>query len=121
MKDSLNGISRAIALVNEVITLLSNTSSLSQSAENKNAIDESLLHAKKASDLAEIQIAEALGYELCKCTFPPQIMLSQGYTEVRDDYSEEYICPRCKKSSIAPPPRRKKMHPRFPRKYKRLR
>ncbi|GEM77006.1 hypothetical protein [Vibrio sagamiensis] len=48
--------------------------------------------------MAEAQIAQALGYQLCKCTFPPQIMLSVGYR----DFEEAFECKLCGKSSQRP-------------------
>lgn len=41
--------------------------------------------------VAEAQIAKGLGYELCKCTWPPQIMLHAGDTE----YGEKFRCSAC--------------------------
>lgn len=48
--------------------------------------------------LADAQAAKALGYHLCQCTFPPQIMLSIG-RHPRGD--ERFQCPRC--NSNEPP------------------
>ena len=64
----------------------------------KKSIEESLEAADRAVKIAEAEIAKSLGYTLCQCTFPPQIMLSMGY----DEYGlERFQCPQCKK--IYPP------------------
>jgi hypothetical protein len=60
--------------------------SLPEGAEKK-AVEKSLEEAESKSQIAEAQIARALGYELCQCTWPPQIMLRVG---------EDLQCPRCK-------------------------
>jgi hypothetical protein len=57
-------------------------------------ITESLERADREIKLGEIQIAQALGYRLCHCTFPPQIMLGVG---LNARGQERFQCPRCKK------------------------
>ena len=41
----------------------------------KKEVDQSLQELSKKLELAEPQIAKGLGYELCKCKWPPQIMV----------------------------------------------
>lgn len=55
--------------------------------------DRKLAEAERTLDLAEVQIARALGYKLCQCTFPPQIMLSQGPHQKYN--TEVFRCPVC--------------------------
>lgn len=43
-----------------------------------------------ADRLEEIEMAQRLGYLLCRCSWPPQIMVMTG-----SDYI--YRCPRCKR------------------------
>jgi hypothetical protein len=42
-------------------------------------IDAALDKASKATAIAEAEFAKALGYELCKCEFPPVPMLTVGH------------------------------------------
>jgi hypothetical protein len=44
--------------------------------------------AESALRKAEVQLANGLGYQLCRCTFPPQITLWS-----KDERTN--ICPRC--------------------------
>ena len=60
----------------------------------KDEIVKKLDDADEQFQLAKIQIAKALGYNLCQCIFPPQIMLSQGYRENNGEY---YKCLKCGK------------------------
>lgn len=60
--------------------------------EQKKTLVSSLDTAERTTGIAEAQIAKGLGYDLCKCTFPPQIMLSIGY----QGSIERYQCPNCK-------------------------
>lgn len=59
----------------------------------REAITSSLNQAERAGQLAEAQIAQALGYRLCQCVFPPQIMLSIGYHSTG---VEQFECSRCR-------------------------
>lgn len=47
-----------------------------------------LEEADKALKATEVQLAKALGYQLCQCTFPPQIMLWKQDRQVK-------VCPNC--------------------------
>jgi len=100
---AMESVKVGISLLAESIGLIKKTQELLPESQDKDAISKSLAEAEKASKLAESQIAQALGYKLCQCTFPPQIMLSQGYKELEHHHEEEFVCPRCNKSSIEPP------------------
>lgn len=50
-------------------------------------VQQKIEEAEKALRASEAQLAKVLGYRLCQCTFPPQIMLW------RED-QEAHICPR---------------------------
>ncbi|WP_444890630.1 hypothetical protein [Microbulbifer sp. DLAB2-AA] len=100
--DEVNGAMESVkvglSLLSDAIGLAKKTKDALPNSKDKDLIDKGLNEAEKASKLAEAQIAQALGYNLCKCTFPPQIMLSAGYKENIEDFR----CPKCSKSSIAP-------------------
>ena len=56
---------------------------------------EQIDRAEQALQAAAAQLAKELGYNLCQCTFPPQIMLSQG---THPSYEVEvFKCPQCNK------------------------
>ena len=52
-------------------------------------VEKKLEEVEQTAKLAEAQIAQGLGYEICRCTFPPQIMLSIG---------EQEQCPKCRRT-----------------------
>ena len=92
-----------LSLFSEAVKLAKTTKDLLPESKDKDVISQSLESADKAARLAEVQVAQALGYQLCKCTFPPQIMLSKGYKQQNYNHEEEYICSNCGKSNIKPP------------------
>lgn len=98
----MEGVKVGLSLFGQALGLVKQTNDLLPDSKDKEAIEKTLEEADKAVKLAEAQIAQVLCYKLCKCTFPPQIMLSNGYKEVDYSQQEEFICPLCKKSSIAP-------------------
>jgi hypothetical protein len=99
---AMESVKIGVSLLGESIGLIKKTKDLLPESKEKDVITKSLIEADKAAKLAESQIALALGYKLCQCTFPPQIMLSQGYKEQKHHHEEEFICIRCSKSSIKP-------------------
>jgi hypothetical protein len=52
-----------------------------------------LAAAEKALQASEVQLAKALDYHLCQCTFPPQIMLRSGRHPNHGD--EIFKCSAC--------------------------
>lgn len=82
--DAFKGITAIIALLKQA------KDHLPDGAEKK-TVEQSLEEIERKSKLAEAKMAQALGYRLCKCTFPPQIMLKTGYSRVHGDH---FQCPR---------------------------
>jgi hypothetical protein len=59
-----------------------------QKGEEKDEMGDTLAQAEQVLVAPNVKLAHDLGYELCKCTFPPQIML----------WNEEMgatVCNRC--------------------------
>lgn len=84
---------KSLALMRDLVNSISKKPDKEQ-AENV------LREAEHAFQLAEAKVAGELKYQLCKCTWPPQIMLSKGFR----DYSEVFKCPRCGKEFPPPTP-----------------
>ena len=68
----------AIAFFRDAIGLAKDANNLLNEGAQKDAVAKALSQAEHSAALAEAQIAQSLGYELCRCTFPPQIMLLVG-------------------------------------------
>lgn len=86
LKSALQMFSKAIVLAKDATALL-------PEGQTKTSLVHSVDAAAQAYALAENQIAQSLCYQLCRCTFPPQIMLSLGYDGER--HVESYRCPKC--------------------------
>ncbi|MGB8181711.1 MAG: hypothetical protein WCF13_05020 [Stellaceae bacterium] len=94
---ALAGIKNGMDTVRSVLDLIKGVKDILPDSTRKTII-ESLERADREIKLGEIQIAQVLGYSLCHCTFPPQIMLGVG-SNPRGQ--ERFQCPRCKK--LEPP------------------
>ncbi len=60
-----------------------------ETGDTKRLIDEALDQADKATKIAEAEVAQALGYALCKCGFSPTPMRTVGYRMARGGSTRE--------------------------------
>jgi hypothetical protein len=56
------------------LDLVKSTVSMIPKGQERQKIDKSLAQAEDALGRADVSLAQQLGYHLCQCTFPPQIM-----------------------------------------------
>ncbi|MET3299667.1 hypothetical protein [Bradyrhizobium diazoefficiens] len=94
-KGIFDGLRSAIGMLRD---LRRNTDASPREGE---LIDAALDNATKAAAIAEAEVAKALGYQLCKCEFPPTPMLTVGNTS-RGGPAAVYECPKCKYNTAAP-------------------
>ena len=91
----------ALDLGRKALEIVKQTKELLPNGTKKDTAKKTLDEAETAFKLAESKIAQELGYQLCRCTWPPQIMLSIEHEE----YGEKFQCLKCKSilSSEMPP------------------
>jgi hypothetical protein len=92
---ALPAIKAGIDVFRNAIGLAKEAKELLPDGAKKDAIERSLAAAEQESKIGQAQIAQALGFTLCKCAFPPPIMLSKGYHPRHGE--ELFECPSCKK------------------------
>jgi hypothetical protein len=65
--------------------------------EESKLIDAALDKASTATAIAEAEVAKALGFELCKCQFPPTPMLTVGHIDngTAKMFGPVFECPKC--------------------------
>jgi hypothetical protein len=99
MKTTFDAVRSAIGMLKDAKELLP------PGDQRESAISQALVTAESTSKLAEAEIAKALGYELCKCEFPPTPMLTVGYHTRSQGHrpgSPVFECPRCGINSAGP-------------------
>jgi hypothetical protein len=84
---SLSAFNEVLSSLGGAIGLLTKVKDLLPDSPEKREAEISIQQAEQAVQHAEVKLAEELDYNLCKCTFPPQIALR------RLDGAE--ICPKC--------------------------
>lgn len=113
MPDPLTIASAAGALkstfdaVRSAIGMLQDAKELLPTGDQRGAaITQALVTAESSSKIAEAEIAKALGYELCKCRFPPTPMLTVGYLDrpvaKRNAGDPVHECPKCGSNTAGP-------------------
>jgi hypothetical protein len=75
-KAGLDTIKATLGIIEEAKDLLPNS-------DQKNRIEMALTHASEKMAEGEAAVANALGYTLCRCQFPPTPMLMVGYLPIR--------------------------------------
>jgi hypothetical protein len=68
------------------------------SPDDQQAFDNAIDRAEQAASLAQAQVAQLLGYQLCRCTFPPAVMLTVGTFNGRAAHIPKgavHQCPSC--------------------------
>src|SRR6266550_7653138 len=100
LKTAFDSVRSAISMVRDVRSLGGGTE------QEKRAIDTALTVASSSTAIAEAQLAQAFGYELCKCDFPPTPMVTVGYRGHRHAGHKEtdpiYECPKCGHNNAGP-------------------
>jgi hypothetical protein len=86
----------------EAISSLRPLKDLFPIGKDKARIEKALEEAEQQGKFAELRIAQALGFQLCRCTSPPQVMLGIDYRRTERS-QESFQCPNCKR--IWPPDR----------------
>lgn len=86
LKDALEAIRLSLSIGREV-------RDAAPSEDQRRALDCALQDAEAAHRLALAEIGKTFGYQLCRCTFPPQVCTRIGYD--RDSGAEKSKCPSC--------------------------
>lgn len=103
MEFDLETLKAGFATLKEAVSAIKGVRDLLPNGEDKEKIEAALEKAEHEMRIAEASIAQGLGYKLCQCTYPPQIMLSVGM----QSGSERFQCPECKqlKPPVRPAPK----------------
>lgn len=91
----LSELSAYIHASRDVLGLLKTMTEMMPKGQDADRAAEGLREAERVLQMSEAQLAKALDYKLCQCSFPPQIMLSKGYHPRHN--TEVFQCPSCDK------------------------
>ena len=83
-----NLLKEGFGLLGTAVAILNKGKDLIPHLEKKQELEKALKEAEEKFGAGKALIAKELGYVLCRCSFPPQIMLTVG-----DEY--HWKCPEC--------------------------
>lgn len=86
----LKMFSEGISILSPLVSMIKSIVDMLPKRE-KEVASQKIIEVEEKLQIAEAQIAKVLGYEICRCTWPPQIMLHAGEAE----YGEKFRCPAC--------------------------
>jgi len=89
---SIEEITTGIGLVKTAAETIRTVAGMLPKSPKKEEVEKQLQQADNNFRAAEAKVAQSLGYDLCQCSWPPQIMLKVG-GRGPDIITE---CPRCK-------------------------
>jgi len=87
---NLDALKSGLDLLTDALKVVKGLRDFLPKGKERDQIESKVADAEKQFALAESQIALGLGYRLCQCTFPPQIMLKSGSGD-----GNEVACPKC--------------------------
>lgn len=93
MEIDYNAVVLAISTFKNILGSLRDAKELLPEGEDKKKIEVKIEEADRARKEAEIKLAGAWGYPVCRRTFPPAIMLKVG--DDPETGGEKFRCPEC--------------------------
>jgi hypothetical protein len=92
----LEGFAKGLTTLTEAIGLVHSANDQLPAGEPQKAIQQKVEEAERLIQAGHAAVGQSLGFQLCHCTWPPQVMASSGYTE--ETQVEQFTCSNCEKS-----------------------
>ena len=91
----LEAYTKGLAALNGSIKLLRSAKDQLPHEEQKVLIEKKIAEAEHSLQLSNAEIGQSLGIQLYPCTWPPQVMVSHGFSE--KEQREQFRCRNCGK------------------------
>jgi len=105
MQNALAAFKSGIDMIRSTFGLIEDVKGILPDTKEKQAIEASLNASETQLLIAEAQIAQSLGYTLCRCDMPPTPMFKIGYRDSRSgkrDFIDVHECPKCHQNDAGP-------------------
>ena len=89
----LEAYTKGLASLTDSIETLKSAMAKLPEGDQRTALGQKIAEAEHSLKLGNAQIGQSLGFQLCQCTWPHQVMTSTGYSE--EDQLEQFTCPNC--------------------------
>jgi hypothetical protein len=92
----LEAFTKGLTVLKEAIGLVHSANDQLPAGESQKAIQQKVEEAERLIQRGHAGVGESLGFQLCHCTWPPQVMASSKYS--KETHVELFTCPKCGKS-----------------------
>jgi predicted RNA-binding Zn-ribbon protein involved in translation (DUF1610 family) len=92
----LEAFTKGLTTLKEAIALVHSANDQLPAGKPRSAIQQKIEEAERAIQLGHATMGQSLGFQLCHCTWPPQVMTSSDYSE--ETRVEQFTCPNCGKT-----------------------
>jgi len=92
----LEAFTKGLTVLKEAISLVHSANDQLPAGEPQKAIQQKVEEAERLIQVGHASVGQSLGFQLCHCTWPPQVMASSGYSEKTQ--VEQFTCSNCGKS-----------------------
>jgi hypothetical protein len=92
----LEAFTKGLTTLKEAISLIHEANDQLPEGEPRHSIQQKIAEAERAIQVGHAAMGESLGFQLCHCTWPPQVMTSNAYSE--ETRVEQFTCPNCGKT-----------------------
>ncbi|MDH4195105.1 MAG: hypothetical protein OEW33_12305 [Nitrospirota bacterium] len=96
----LEAFTKGLTTLKEAIALVHSANNQLPAGEPRKAIQQKIEEAERAIQLGHAAMGQSLGFQLCHCTWPPQVMASSQYS--KETQVEQFTCPNCGKTISLP-------------------
>ena len=84
----MDELNQFLSSIGQVLSLLKKGKDLLPDGKEKEDTEQALMEAEASLKVAEAKLAQSMGFELCQCSWPPNIMLFKHQ-------HDEYRCSAC--------------------------
>jgi hypothetical protein len=92
----LEAFTKGLTILKEAIGLVHSANKQLPAGDPQKAIQQKVEEAERLIQVGHATVGQSLGFQLCHCTWPPQVMASTGYNEKTQ--VEQLTCSNCGKS-----------------------
>ena len=96
----LEAFTKGLTTLKEAIALVHSANNQLPAGEPRKAIQQKIEEAERAIQLGHAAMGQSLGFQICHCTWPPQVMASTQYS--KETRVEQFTCPNCGKTLSLP-------------------
>ena len=96
LQQVLEAFTKGLTVLKEAIGLVHSANDQLPKNETQKAIQQKVEEAERLIQVGHASVGQSLGFQLCHCTWPPQVMASTGYNEKTQ--VEQFTCSHCGKT-----------------------